>query len=331
MRSLGPREAGRRKMREPSDALMARGIAVSRPSFRGIDLPGFRPKRRVRRPVPGSVRSNGKWRLLAVLFLVSGIAYGATVGGETEQLFAKLQGGVEAIAVAAGFGVKRITVEGQQHATDAEITKALDAGPSTMMLAFDTDAAKARLEQVSWIRHAQVMRLLPSTLRVVVEERTPFAVWQTGGRTFVVDADGAVLAPAIREAYAGLPLVVGEGAGKSASALFEALQPYTELNRQLTAALRVGDRRWTLKLASGVEIMLPDDGIPQALDALVSLDRDHGVLGRKIDAVDLRLADRISVRLHGSATATAGVPAAETPPQDVPTAGTRPAQPKGST
>lgn len=330
MRSLGP-EIGRGKRREPSDALMARGIAVSSRSMRSVELPGFRPKRRARRPVPGSVRGNGKWRLLVLLFLISGLAYGATVGGQTEQLFTKLESGVEGIAVAAGFGVKRITLEGQQHATDAEITAALDAGPSTMMLAFDTDAAKARLEQVSWIRHAQVMRLLPSTLQVVVEERVPFAIWQIDGRTFVVDADGVVLAPAVREAYADLPLVVGEGAGKNAAALFETLQPYAELKQQIAAALRVGDRRWTLKLASGPEIMLPDDGIAPALDALLSLDRERGVLHRNLAAVDLRLADRVSVRLRDNGAATAGVPAAETPPQDVPTAGTKPVQPKGST
>ena len=55
------------------------------------------------------------------------------------------------------------------------------------MLTFDTAAAKSRLEAVPWIRHAQVMRLLPSTLQLVIEEREPYAVWQNQGKTFVVD------------------------------------------------------------------------------------------------------------------------------------------------
>ena len=73
------------------------------------------------------------------------------------------------------------------------------------------------LKQVPWIKHAQVMRLLPSTLQVVIEERVPFAMWQIHGQTYVVDAEGVMLAPALREAYADLPLVVGEGAGKNAA------------------------------------------------------------------------------------------------------------------
>ena len=106
------------------------------------------------------------------------------IGGQTGRLLDALSSGVERLAVVAGFGVERVTVEGQRNATDSAITAALAAGPDTMMLNFDTDAAKQRLEAVPWIRHAQVMRLLPSTLQVVIEEREPYAVWQNKGKTY---------------------------------------------------------------------------------------------------------------------------------------------------
>ena len=66
-----------------------------------------------------------------------------------------------------------------------------------------------------------------------------------------------------------LPLVVGEGAGKNAADLFETLKPFDSVTKQMVAALRVGDRRWTLKLSSGVDIMLPDDGVADALKTLI--------------------------------------------------------------
>ena len=228
---------------------------------------------------------------------------------------------LEALTIAAGFGVKRITVEGQQHTTDAELTRALGAGPGSFMLAFDTDAAKERLEQVPWVKHAQVMRLLPSTLQVVIEERVPFAVWQSRGQTYVVDAEGAVIAPAVREAYADLPLVVGEGAGKNAADLFETLKPFDSVTKQMVAALRVGDRRWTLKLSSGIDVMLPDDGVADALKTLIDLDRDRSLLRAEIAAVDLRLADRVSVRLRDKAERRC--PTAAAPLPDAPTASTK--------
>jgi cell division protein FtsQ len=332
VQSLGPAR-GHARGRGSQEALLARGIAVQRQPSRGLpvltgtrDLIRRKP-RSLRLGRVGRDRVRGKWMLFSLFFLVSAVAYGAIIGGQTGRLLDAAATGVDRLAVAVGFGVERVTVEGQQNTTDAEITRALGAGPNTMMLAFDTDAAKERLESVPWIRHAQVMRLLPSTLQVVIEERSPYAVWQNKGKTYVVDDQGVVLAPALPQAYPDLPLVVGEGAAKHAAELYAVLEPYRDLKRKMLAALRVGDRRWTLKLRSGLEIMLPDDNLDEALQSLTKLEAEHGVLERDIAAVDLRLLDRITVRLRATADAT---PPATVAPADVPTASTG-ATPKGKT
>jgi cell division protein FtsQ len=276
----------------------------------------------------GPDRVRGKWLVLCVLFLATAVAYGAWIGGQTSKIFDLFTGGIEHLAVAAGFGVKRVAVEGQLHATDADITAALQAGPETILLGFDTDAAKARLEAVPWIRHAQVMRFLPSTLQVAIEERAPYAIWQKDGQTYVVDDEGVVLTRALRDAYSDLPFVVGDGAGKSASQLFAVLVRYPELREKMLAAIRVGDRRWTLKLKSGVEVMLPDDNVDEALTSLARLEREHGVLEKDIAAVDLRLLDRVTVRLHDTASTA---PADGNASQDLPTASTKGTKIKGKT
>jgi len=316
VQSVGPNR-GRRQIKRTNDALLARGIAVPQRRFSSLKLPGFGGKR------PGGAaldRGSGAWRVLVVLLIAGAAGYGFWISGE-DGLYGKTKRGLEALTIAAGFGVKRITVEGQQHTTDAELTRALGAGPGSFMLAFDTDAAKERLEQVPWVKHAQVMRLLPSTLQVVIEERIPFAVWQSQGKTYVVDVEGAVIAPAVREAYASLPLVVGEGAGKNAADLLATLKPFDSLTKQVVAATRVGDRRWTLRLSSGIDIMLPDDGVTDALNTLIGLDRSRNLLTRNIAAVDLRLADRVSVRIRDKAEPV--MPESGSAAPDVPTASTK--------
>lgn len=321
MQSLGPSE-GYARTDWSQDDLLARGIAVPRerrlPVASGARDLTDRELNAVRLGRPGRARVRGKWLLLSVLFLISAVIYGATVGGQINQLFNMAISGGERAIVAMGFGVQRVTVDGRKNATDAAITAALGAGPDTIMLAFDTDAAKARLEAVPWIRHAQVMRLLPSTLQVFIEEREPYAVWQNKGKTFVIDGEGTVLAPALPQAYPDLPLVVGEGAGGSAAALYEILEPYQDLRRRMLAALRVGDRRWTLKLRTGTEIMLPDGNIEMALEALTKLERERGVLERDLAAIDLRLLDRVTLRMREAVP----VPSTGTVPNDVPTAAT---------
>lgn len=328
MQSLGPSK-GYARGKGSQKALLARGIAVPRerrlPVLSGTRALVTRNPKAIRLGRARD-RMQGKWLLFSVLFLGGAVLYGAIIGGQTGRLFDAAVTGVERLVVAVGFGVKRVTVEGQTNVTDSAITTALAAGPETLMLAFDTDAAKARLESVPWIRHAQVMRLLPSTLQVIIEEREPYAVWQNQGKTFVVDEAGVVLAPALPQAFPQLPLVVGEGANKHAAELYATLEPYHDLKRKMLAALRVGDRRWTLKLRTGAEIMLPDGNIEMALESLTKLEQERNVLGRDFAAIDLRLLDRITVRMREATT----MPLDETGPADVPTAATG-AAPKGRT
>ena len=75
---------------------------------------------------------------------------------------------------------------------------------------------RQRVEQVGWVKDARVMRLLPDSLVISVDERKLLAVWQHNGRA----GGHRRRRPAIPEAdparFAGLPLVVGEGANAAA-------------------------------------------------------------------------------------------------------------------
>ena len=247
------------RKRGSQQALLARGIAAPRKT--STRLPVLAQARRLITRTPRTIRlgrigshARSKWLVLCALVLGSAVVYGAVIGGQTTRAYDALASALERSAIAAGFGVKKIAVTGQLHATDAAITAALGAGRDTMMLGFDTDAAKTRLEAVPWIRHAQVMRLLPSTLQVMVEERTPFAVWQSKGQTYVVDAEGVVLAPALRDAYTDRLATMGEHSAQLAATS--------------TTHLNVIDREGnmvaltqTLLSVFGSKVVLPSSGI----------------------------------------------------------------------
>jgi cell division protein FtsQ len=74
--------------------------------------------------------------------------------------------------------------------------------------------------------------------------------------------------------------------------------------------------------------MLPDDAIDEALKSFTKLDERRNVLNRDIAAVDLRLLDRITVRLREDGTA---MPHDANAPAETPTASTKTATPKGRT
>ena len=61
-------------------------------------------------------------------------------------------------------------------------------------------------------------------------------------------------------------------------------------------------------------MLLPEYGIAAALERLVVLDREKNLISRDIVAIDLRLADRVTVRLPDAA-AQARIDAAKDKPK----------------
>ena len=76
---------------------------------------------------------------------------------------------------------------------------------------------------------------------------------------------------------------------------------YPDIRSQLRASILVAERRWNLRLANGIDVRLPETDVVAALDRLLALDRDKRLLSRDITMVDLRLPDRVSVRLSDAA------------------------------
>jgi cell division protein FtsQ len=56
-----------------------------------------------------------------------------------------------------------------------------------------------------------------------------------------------------------------------------------------------------LRLKNGLDVRLPEEGVGPALDRLVTLDRETKLITRDIASIDLRLPDRVTVRLSPAA------------------------------
>ena len=152
-----------------------------------------------------------------------------------------------------------------------------------------------------WIADAAVLKLYPDRLQITITERLAYALWQKDGRVSVIAADGTVLEPFVEDRYLGLPLVVGRGAEQQAKDFLAVLDRYPDIRSVLRASILVAERRWNLRLTNGIDVRLPETNVDAALDRLVALDRDKKLLSRDITMVDLRLPDRVTVRLSDAA------------------------------
>jgi cell division protein FtsQ len=136
------------------------------------------------------------------------------------------------------------------------------------------------------------------TLVVEVERRQSYARWQEDGEISVIDVNGERLLAERAADHPELPLIVGQGAGPAAEPLLIALEGLPEVRARLTALVRVGDRRWNVELENGATIALPEEGAPQALARLESLQGEYALLDRPLAQLDMRAPGRLAVRVH---------------------------------
>jgi cell division protein FtsQ len=195
-----------------------------------------------------------------------------------------------------GLAVANVEVEGRQRASREVILSALEVERGMPILSFDPTEAKRRLERVPWVRSASIERRLPDTIRVRIAEREPLALWQRQGKLVLIDRDGVVVTSEQIERFGNLVVLVGPDAPKAGAALLDMLAGEAELATRVNAAVRVGGRRWNLRLDSGIDIALPEEDASSAWHRLAELERSEGILERDIQMVDLRLPDRLVVR-----------------------------------
>ena len=223
--------------------------------------------------------------------------YGAAVGGQ-------LSSGAERLAIGVGLGITQVELSGNTHTQVEDVYRALNIDGGRSLLTLDAVTARMSIENLPWVEEASLKKAYPGTLAVTLAERVPFALWQMGDAITVVERDGTPIGPfAAEPGIAALPLVVGTGAADHADQFFAMLKETPWLVGQIHAAIRVGDRRWDLRLRNGMTLHLPENGIADAIARLELLDVTYGVLARDLAAIDLRFDDRTVFALTENAAA----------------------------
>ncbi|NVK33755.1 MAG: FtsQ-type POTRA domain-containing protein [Rhodobacteraceae bacterium] len=279
---------GRKRQREeitPLEAELApRGRGVSRlhrqPLWRAAGFLNHLPR------WTGTVAALG--------FLSVSIGYGLVLGGYAREVS-------DAMLTASGFGIEAVKLSGQREINEFQILEALEIQDGSSLALFDASSARERLMANPWVRNASVLKLYPGTLQIDIQEKLPYALWQRGDVVSIITADGEVITDEVDGRYANLLLVVNHGAQDRADEIVDALKEFPELRPRVRAAFLVGSRRWDLMLENGISIKLPEKGLSSAIETVVALDEDSGLLARDISAVDMRLTDRIVVKLTDGA------------------------------
>ena len=256
-------------------------------------------------------RSPKRRRLLVYLMMIS-IGIGAGTGawlvresGIIERTYTKVIGKITVWTnrqlIIAGLTAKHVFVTGRGETSKAQVLAAIDIESNQSILNFNPRAARQRLLKLSWIETAQVERRLPDTIIVKLQERKALAIWQHNGEHALIDLNGQIITRLDLNCFAHLPIVVGRGAPSAAAELIVMLARKPSLYARVHAAVRVGGRRWDIRLKNGIKVHLPEARAFAAWVRLAKLEVENGIFEKDVAAIDLRLPDRLVVRLTPAA------------------------------
>lgn len=214
-------------------------------------------------------------------------------------------------AHAGALRIDRIAVRGNERLSKSEVLAILKGLRGQNLLLTDLDVWRSRLLASPWVHDASLRRSLPSTVDVVVAERTPVGIGRIHGDMFLID-EGGVVIDQYGPQYSDLdlPIIDGlslrdgsdtaaadEARADLAARVIKALAAKPSIGQRLSQ-VDVSDARNAAVILNGDTAMihLGDDQFLQRIESYLDVAAALRDRVAEIDYVDLRFEDRIYVR-----------------------------------
>lgn len=221
--------------------------------------------------------------------------------------------------------IDQIKPDGNQRVSSDAVRAMLDGLRGENILFADLDVWRSTLLESPWIHDASFRRSLPSTIEVLVQERTPIAVGRMGGRLYLVDERGATIDEyGPQYSSLDLPIVDGfdstgqdrnadEARGALAARLIMALRQKPAVASRLSQVDVSDVHNVTILLSDDpAELRVGDDHFLARVESYLSLSSALRERVPEIDYVDLRFDGRVYVRPLGRPRTTGTLKAGHT-------------------
>ena len=224
-----------------------------------------RPRKSAAKPYRFFSKNLGYSSIVIILGLVSGLLFSLWQSGYVKQTYymtnEKISYYNHLFSSMLGLILKDIYLEGQRYTPREQIIEKINLEEGQPIFSISLDEIKEDLENLNWVKEASIERHLPSTIHIKIIEKEPAAIWQNKGHLALIDYDGTVISKEHLSDFKNLPIVVGEDANLYVGKVIKTLSSKPDLFKKISAVIRIGGRRWNVKMDNNVEILLPEENI----------------------------------------------------------------------
>jgi cell division protein FtsQ len=243
------------------------------------------------------------YRLLLRIGLPFALTFGAatwwfSVEGNREAVLLAISDARAAVEQRPEFMVKLMAIDGASDGVAEDIREIVPLDFPVSSFDLELDTMREAITGLDAVKNATLFVRQGGILQIDVIEREPVVLWRNPKGLELLDRDGVMTGPVERRAdHPNLPVIAGTGADVHVRQALRLLSAAGPLGDRIRGLERIGERRWDVVLDRGQRILLPEDGPVRALERAIAMDQAVDMLGRDVVAVDLRLAERPTIRL----------------------------------
>lgn len=232
---------------------------------------------------------NLKWlAILSLLILFSYISYSLFTDNSKNKIY-------NVSNFISHLEVQNIKINGASHTKGSDVIETIGLSSNESIWSLNITEVVSRVNKLPWVKKSEIKKIYPSTLEINIYEHNPIAIWFFDGKKYLVDDESNIIEKLNPADFNNLKVVAGYNALTEIPDIINILQQFPYFNKKVKSILRVGDRRWTVRLYNGITIHLPETKIAEAIVELERLDNEKLLLSRYVDIIDMRLKDRIDI------------------------------------
>lgn len=231
-------------------------------------------------------------KLFFSIFLIILISISAVFAYDKELVTNIFNKYVDDISQKLNFSLKKIELEEQLKYCPSIRNLLSDIKPNTSIFLISITDIKTKLESLDCVGSVDIEREYPDTIKIQVNEKQPIAIWQHDQKFYYVTENGSVMSIRKVKDIEKFIVVAGNNAPIHTPDLVSFLGLDQELMSQITSAIWVGNRRWNIKLESGMLIKLPETTPEIAWNKFIKINSNPEFKEKAYKSVDLRIQDR---------------------------------------
>ena len=235
--------------------------------------------------------------ILVILFLFFTSFY---VLFKTNNIFTELKFNfLNKLLINNGFIIKNIEILGLNHLDKNDIIKIISTYNNINIFNVNIKNIYREIKNNTWIEKASIKIIYPNTIKILLTEKIPVAIWQNRyGNSLITKTGDVIFEKNLEKFNSYLPIIIGQNAHKNIHSILNIFRSNKDFAKNIWSLTFVNERRWNIHFNQGLTIRLPSKNIKNAWDKLIYLDQKFNILSLGLTEIDLRNSSQILGKIN---------------------------------